>query len=208
MLAIGSLLLAAGCALWILQDILRGHAQPMKITNVVWPLNALYAEPLQLRPQQRQSRRPLQALVGPEHLVVGHALRQRLYLGDILAGSLLIVLPLAWFGNELLTSWILDYIFAFVLGIAFQYFTIRPMSDKSPRQALMVAIKADTLSLTAWQAGMYGWMAIATFLIFGHSLDKTGPVFWLTMQVAMLAGFVTTWPVDAWLIRAGIKARM
>ncbi len=114
--------------------------------------------------------------------------------GDILAESLLIVLPLAWFGSELITSWVLDHIFVFVLGIAFQYFAIRPMSDKSPMQALVAALKAHTLSFTAWQIGMYGWMAIATFPIFGHTLDKTGPVFWLMMQIAMLAGFVTTWP--------------
>jgi hypothetical protein len=47
-LAICSLLLATACALWILQDILRGHSQPMKIMNVVWPITALYAGPLAL----------------------------------------------------------------------------------------------------------------------------------------------------------------
>jgi hypothetical protein len=29
---------------------------------------------------------------------------------------------------------------------------------------------------------MYGWMAIAVFLIFGHELEKTDPVFWFMMQ--------------------------
>jgi len=35
-------------------------------------------------------------------------------------------------------------------------------------KGMVAAAKADFLSLTAWQVGMYGWMAIATFLVFGH----------------------------------------
>ena len=37
----------------------------------------------------------------------------------------------------------------------------------SPLKGIWAAIKADTLSLVAWQFGMYGWMAIAAFMIFG-----------------------------------------
>ena len=73
---------------------------------------------------------------------------------------------------------------------------------------LVAALKADTLSLTAWQVGMYGWMAVATFLIFGRELDKADPVFWFMMQIAMLAGFLTSYPVNWWLVSAGIKEKM
>lgn len=52
---------------------------------------------------------------------------------------------------------------------------------------------------------MNGWIAIATFLIFGHELAKTGPIFRFTMQIARLAGFCTSCPVNAWLPKAGIK---
>jgi hypothetical protein len=55
---------------------------------------------------------------------------------------------------------------------------------------------------------MCGWMAVAVFAIFGHELDKTGPVFWFMMQIAMLAGFATSYPVNAWLLKAGIKESM
>jgi hypothetical protein len=51
-------------------------------------------------------------------------------------------------------------------------------------------------------------MGIATFLVFGRELDKTSPVFWLMMQIAMLAGFLTSYPVNWWLVRAGIKEEM
>lgn len=33
-------------------------------------------------------------------------------------------------------------------------------------QGIIAAIKADTLSLTAWQIGMYGFMAFAYFYLF------------------------------------------
>ncbi len=56
---------------------------------------------------------------------------------------------------------------------------------------------------------MYGWMAIVVFLIVGHELPKTDPVFWFMMQIAMLAGFLTSYPVNWWwLLERGIKEKM
>jgi len=72
--------------------------------------------------------------------------------------------------------------------------------------------KADTLSLTAWQFGMYGFMAFAYFFIFGYlfhqKLEPRSPEFWFMMQIAMLSGFLTSYPVNWWLLRRGIKERM
>ncbi|MGA7878035.1 MAG: DUF4396 domain-containing protein [Desulfoferrobacter sp.] len=93
-------------------------------------------------------------------------------------------------------------------GIAFQYFTIKPMRNLSAGRGLIAAVKADFFSLTSWQVGMYGWMAIATFGIFGHEISKTSPVFWFMMQIAMLAGFVTAYPTNWWLLKAGVKEEM
>jgi Domain of unknown function (DUF4396) len=55
---------------------------------------------------------------------------------------------------------------------------------------------------------MYGWVAVATFLIFGSEIDRADPVFWFMMQVAMLAGFATSYPVNGWLVSVGIKEKM
>lgn len=129
-------------------------------------------------------------------------------LGDLVAEWIVFAAPIVIFGQKLFGAWLLDYIFAYLFGIAFQYFTIKPMKNLSPGQGLWAAIKADTLSLTAWQIGMYGWMAIATFLIFGHEIPKTSPVFWFMMQIAMLCGFLTAYPVNAWLIKSGLKEAM
>lgn len=61
--------------------------------------------------------------------------------------------------------WILDFVFAFALGIVFQYHAIVPMRDLSPGKGIVAALKADTLSLASWQVGMYGFMAFAQLYV-------------------------------------------
>lgn len=108
-------------------------------------------------------------------------------------------------------TWTVDYIFALLFGVAFQYFSIVPMRHLSFREGLITAFKVDFFSLTCWQIGMYGWMAVCLFGLFGlesAAMAKTSPVFWFMMQIAMLCGFLTTFPVNWWLIRSGIKEQM
>lgn len=66
--------------------------------------------------------------------------------------------------------------------------------------------------LIAWQVGMYGFMALAQFLLFPWLAGGQAPVdsveFWFAMQVAMVAGFATSYPVNWWLVATGIKERM
>jgi hypothetical protein len=129
-------------------------------------------------------------------------------LGDIVAEWLASAFPLVatWFGWRTLFSekifavWVLDYLLAFAFGIAFQYFTIAPMRGLGLGKGLVAAVKADAASLTAWQLGMYGFMALAYFGIFRAGLDTelkvVMPEFWFMMQIAMLAGFATSYPVN------------
>ena len=82
------------------------------------------------------------------------------------------------------------------------------MKDISTTNALKSALKADALSLTFWQIGMYGWMAIYFFVIFDYRQQSNNPVFWFMMQIAMIIGSLTAYPVNWWLIKGGIKERM
>jgi hypothetical protein len=128
-------------------------------------------------------------------------------LGDIVAEWIVFFIPLVLFGQKAFGTWVLDYAFAFLFGIAFQYFTIKPMQNLSAGKGLVAAVKADALSLTAWQLGMYGWMAIVIFALIGE-IPKTNPVFWFMMQIAMIAGFLTSYPANWWLLKKGVKERM
>ncbi|QDT29539.1 hypothetical protein Enr10x_48940 [Gimesia panareensis] len=135
--------------------------------------------------------------------------------GDIIVeGGMHILVPavLSFTGASLVFfTWTIDYLFALLFGIAFQYFSIVPMRQLSFNEGLITAFKVDFFSLTFWQVGMYGWMAICLFGIFGTEnplMAKTSPVFWFMMQIAMLAGFITAFPINWWLISKGIKERM
>ncbi len=105
-------------------------------------------------------------------------------------------------------DWALDFTLAFLLGIGFQYFTIAPMRNLSLPDGLVQAVKADTFSLTSWQIGMYGWMALMRFAVFAKDIPKTDPTFCFLMQIAMAAGFLTSYPVNWWLLKKGIKEKM
>ena len=205
-------------------DIMR-HPQHMGIMNVVWPVTALYGGPLALWVYFRYGRAtdhgittwqpfPISVGTGATHCGAGCTL------GDIVAEWLCFGVPAIaiWFGwqsvfaEKMFAVWVVDFIFAFSFGIVFQYFTIAPMRGLSFGRGIVAALKADTLSLTAWQVGMYGFMALAQYLYFrpllGKMLEVNTPEFWFTMQIAMLAGFVTSYPVNWWLIEAGIKEKM
>lgn len=223
--AIISLAIGGICALIVLADIGFRSPQHMWIMNVVWPITPLYSGPLGLwayfRAGRKSSQRAVQeakahgekppgkkkpmwsmTAIAATHCGAGCTL------GDICAESLMAVVPLVIFGKKIFGSWVVDFAFAYVFGIVFQYFTIVPMRNLGVGKGIWAAIKADTLSLCAWQVGMYGWMAIATFAIFGHEIEKSDPVFWFMMQIAMLAGFLTAYPVNMWLLKKGIKEKM
>ena len=99
-----------------------------------------------------------------------------------------------------------------MIGVAFQYFTIKPMRDLSPAEGVAAALKADIASITSWQIGMYGIMALIQFgwfkPMFGGIAPVNSPEFWFAMQLAMIAGFVTAYPVNWMLIRIGWKEKM
>jgi hypothetical protein len=197
----------------------------MWIMNLVWPITALYVGPLALvgyfKAGRLSSKHSVMAakakgeanpgkkkpfwqivVVGATHCGAGCTL------GDLCAEWITFAAPVVIFGSTLYGGWLVAYVWAYAFGIIFQYFTIKPMKSLFVGQRIWAAIKADTPSLTAWQVGMYGWMAIVVFLIFGHEFPKTSPVFWFMMQIAMLCGFLTSYPVNWWLLKSGIKEAM
>lgn len=221
-LASVSLALGAFCCLIVAVDVLR-RPQKMWIMNVVWPVTMLFGSVAWLWFYHRYGRAgcdgdepPMAVSVanGASHCGAGCAI------GDLIAEWLAFAIPsvamlFGWgslFTEKTFAVWVLDYLVAFLLGIAFQYFTIKPMRDLPVRQGIIQAAKADVLSISAWQIGMYGAMALAQFAWLRPSYGALAPVdsvlFWFVMQIAMIAGFATSFPVNWWLVRSGIKERM
>lgn len=235
--AIAALATGAVCSAFILFDVIS-RPQRMKVMNVVWPVTALFgtvltlwtylhyargSKPKALRNKAavgneesagRKSPFPVVVAKGTLHCGAGCTI------GDILAEWLAFLVPAVavWFGwqalfaDKMYAVWILDFLFAFALGLAFQYFAIVPMRSLSPAAGILAALKADTFSLLSWQIGMYGFMAFAQLYVFEHLLGHRAEVdtveFWFAMQLAMVAGFVTAYPVNWWLIRSGVKEKM
>lgn len=201
--------------------LMRRNSPHMAVMAWVWPLCALFGGPLLIWFYHRYGTRgadenPFPATVAKGTLHCGAGCS----LADLVAENIVHFIPallpifgLGWlFSEEIFAAWVFDYILALATGIVFQYFAIAPMRGLALGEGLVVAAKVDTLSLTAWQVGMYGLMAIAHFWLFADVLqtgvDASQPLFWFAMQLAMLAGFVTSFPMNWLLIKTGIKEAM
>jgi hypothetical protein len=131
-------------------------------------------------------------------------------LGDVISEFVVFALALTIAGLTLGAEYVGDYVLALVFGIIFQYFAIAPMRGLGVKDGLIAATKADFISLTAFEIGLFGWMAIMTFVLFPapHNLMPNSAAFWLLMQVGMIIGYFSSWPANIWLIKRGIKVPM
>jgi Domain of unknown function (DUF4396) len=211
-------------ALLIAADIfVLGNRQHTAIMNLVFPLTALYMGPVALWMYlvrgRRMSRKQIQA-----HRMLEHEARDSWWqaalsdthcgagcaLGDI-AGEWLVWATALTIGStaELGPEYLLDLPLAWVFGILFQYFAIAPLRGQVGELApLRDAIKSDTLSVLSFEVGLFGWMALSHYVIWQPPLPIDSSSHWFMMQVGMTLGFLTSWPVNRWLLARGIKEPM
>ena len=100
-----------------------------------------------------------------------------------------------------------DFIGAYLFGILFQFLPIMSMGDQSAGRALIDAIKADTFSLVAFEIGMFGWMAIATYACLAGAGSGHGPVL-VHDADRHDPGLCHRYPANWLLVRRGIKHAM
>ncbi|MDB5540781.1 MAG: hypothetical protein JWQ89_2508 [Devosia sp.] len=195
---------------------LIAHPQKMRIMNIVWPVTGLYfpllglwfysamGRPIAADGPHVKGRAPFWkgVFVSATHCGSGCVV------GDILGPLVVFGFGLTLFGTVLFAEYAAEFIFAYVLGIAFQYFPIREMRRVPPARALIDAVKADTLSLVAFEVGMFAWMALAFYVLVPWHPRPDNAVFWFMMQIGMIVGFITAFPANWVLIRWGIKSSM
>lgn len=189
--------------------------QKMWIMNVVWPITALYFGALGLwglwdmgappvKPSKRQSpMKPFwqQVAVAVTHCGAGCTL------GDIVGEWLVFACGWTLFGEKLYAELLVDFPLAFGLGIVLQYFTIAPMRGLGVKEGVAAAVKADTISIVAFEVGLFGWMALNAFVLFpGESIASWNH--WFQMQIGMVVGFFTSYPANWLLLRKGWKEPM
>lgn len=156
------------------------------------------------RPAERARPRWVTIAIEVSHCGSGCAL------GDVISEFAIFALGLTLAGVTLGAEYVGDYALALAFGIIFQYFAIAPMRGLGLRDGLVAAAKADFISLTAFEIGLFGWMAVMAYVLFPapHNLTPNSAAFWLLMQVGMIIGYVTSWPANVWLINRGIKVPM
>lgn len=218
LLSIASLCLAAASALVLIADEVR-HPQRMPIMNLVWPVTALYLGPIAVWAYWAMGRMSAKdfskrqghpgkgkpfwqlAAVAVAHCGAGCTL------GDIAGEWLVFMFALAVFNQPFYAMISLDFGLAYVLGIVIQYRTIAPMRGLGIGEGIVAALKADSLSLLAFEVGLFGWMAIMHKVLF-PGIHPDSPTYWFLMQIGMALGFLTAYPVNGWLLRSGLKEPM
>jgi hypothetical protein len=80
-------------------------------------------------------------------------------------------------------------------------------ASQSRRVALLDAIKADTITLTAFQIGLFAWMAVMNFQL-GPRQELTSPAYLFMMQIGMVIGFIASFPANWYLVRLAVKPGM
>lgn len=210
-----SLALSFVSAIVMAADICRGRRQRMAIMNWVWPISGIWSGPLGLwayfrfgraseNKVQQKSRKPFWQViaVGDLHCAAGCTV------GDLAGEGLVFLTGITLAGSVLWADFLMDFVLAYTAGIVFQYFAIAPMRKLHGWPGILAAIKADTVSLIAFEVGMFSWMALTREIFFKPPLKPTQPAYWFMMQVAMAVGFITAYPANMWLIRKGLKESM
>ncbi|GGK05064.1 membrane protein [Lentibacillus kapialis] len=199
----------------IIFDVIK-HPQMMTIMNVVWPINGWFFGPIALwtyfkwgrlkakdHDKEDNRKRPARVFLSTSHCSSGCTV------GDAVGVPIVALTGMTILGTTLFAHYTVEFIFAYIFGIIFQFYAIYPM-DKSQGAvgAVKAAIKADSLSLIAFEIGMFGWMAIVHYLLFAQPPKPDTAVYWFMMQIAMILGFLTSYPANWILVRRGIKEEM
>jgi uncharacterized protein DUF4396 len=208
-----SIIICVLCAALILLDIASGARHKMAVMNWAWPLTALYLGPVAILWHHRSSRRQHSDMEGRDKpfwkkVFTGAAVSGAgCVLGDFAGEWLVFLGGFTIAGSLLATNYVVDFVLAYVFGLAFRYFSIAPMRNVRGWAGIRDAIKADTVSLLAFEFGMFAFMALVREVIFPE-LKPSDPVYWFMMQIAMIVGFATTYPANWWLIKKGLKEGM
>lgn len=202
-------------SLIIIIDLFR-HPQHMAVMNLVWPLNGWFLGPFAVFAYFKWGRimaknldledkrgKSAKIFVSTSHCASGCSF------GDAIGVPIIMLTGMTVAGSVLFAHYIVEFILAYIFGILFQFASIYPMNkEQGIVRAFIKSIKADTISLIAFEIGMFGWMAIVHFLLFTNPPEPTSPEYWFMMQISMILGFLTSYPANWWLIKKGTKHAM
>jgi hypothetical protein len=182
----------------------------MKTMRWGWVLVTLYTGPFgfivywfQHRAPARETPEPSepplweQSVESTIHCVAGDA-----------TGILLAAVVTSWLRLPMSLEVMVEYAVGFAVGLfVFQALCMKPSFDGSYWRAVKGTLLAETLSMNAVMAGMIPVMVILTSRDMS-AMEPSSVRFWGMMSLAFMVSTVTTYPVNWWLVKRGLKHGM
>ena len=189
---------------------LQTNTPSMGIMKLAWFLIVLYTGPVGLFIYFLSCRQPLsgthdefikphwkQSVGSMIHCIAGDAT------GIILAAIVTFHLGLPN-GLDLIIEYSTAYLFGLLI---FQALFMKSMLGGDYLKAVKKTIFSETVSMNMVMVGMIPVMAIMRGLIPGGD-DPKGLMFWGIASVATVAGGITAYPMNSWLVGSGLKHGM
>lgn len=202
-------LLTAGALIFLIWDLFT-NTPAGGVMKLAWVLVVLYTGPIGLFIYLLSCRQPLpgthdafikahwkQATGSLLHCVAGDAT------GIIISAAIVYHFRLPN-GIDL----IVEYLAAFIVGLfVFQALFMLPMYNGNYRLAVHKTFFVETVSMNMVMVGM-----IPTMMILMHALPRANDplhvTFWGVMSVATIAGMITAYPINSWMVALGLKHGM
>lgn len=200
----------------ILRDVCgRGHRQPQKVMEAVWPLSALYLGPLAMPIYNRFGRTRSTEWQGHagtslDRSVTASAVQSGLPggvssgLAHIVAVPFVVATGLTIANVDMWAMVAIITVLATALIFVFEYVFFTSKDRRVPglrgvRPALVVA----TITVLAFDLGMLGWMLI---LYYTETMPAAGDIrFTFLMQIGLVLGTLTAFPAMRFLASRGTK---
>ena len=164
----------------------RGHRQPSRTMDVVWPVSALYLGPIAVALYARWGRPRSTPRVAVGGLAGGAASA----LAHLVGVPLVVLSGLTIAGIDL---------WPMILVIAFIAVALLAATEVTAGKPLGIAAFVGLVTVLAFDIGMGGWMLL---LHFTENMPSASNIaFWFLMQLGIVLGTLTALPVVRWLRR-------
>lgn len=198
------------CALWVAVDMYRNTPEPV-VMKWGFILVTLYMGPIGLlmyvlackepRPGTHEAFvEPLwkQGIGSTIHCVAGDAT------GIIIAATIAGII-----GYPMIVDIAVEYVVGFAFGLfIFQALFMKSMMGGTYWENVRATFVPELISMNAVMAGMVPTMVLLMMGRDMRGMEPTELMFWGIMSLGVIVGFVTAYPVNVWMVNAGIKHGM
>jgi len=204
------LLISLGCAIWVAIDMYRSTPEPV-VMKWGFILVTLYMGPLGLLMYVLACKEPLpgtheefveplwkQGIGSTIHCVAGDAT------GIIIAATIAGII-----GYPMIIDIGVEYVMGFGVGLfIFQALFMQKMMGGTWWENVRATFVPEFISMNAVMAGMVPVMVLLMMGRDMRGMEPTELMFWGIMSLGVIVGFVVAYPVNVWMVNAGIKHGM